>query len=171
MAGGANRTDPAPAADAEGGYPLKAAFLFNFIQYVEWPDNKQGGAEFALCVLGQNPFGASLQPLQSKTALGLPVVVKEIRQASESHRCHMLFIAESERPQLPKVLADLAGAGVLTVGDADGYAEAGVMIGFVVRQHKLRFAINLDAAKNGNVRISAHLLRLAEIVRNADLKD
>lgn len=151
-----------------GGYPLKAAFLYNFIQYVKWPEAKEANpGQFVLCVLGQNPFGAALEPLKSKTALNAPLAVKELRQAGELGQCHILFISASEQPHLAKILAETKDAGVLTVGDTEGYAEAGVAINFVLRQQKLRFAINPDAAKSSQVHISAHLLRLAEIVQSS----
>lgn len=156
------------AEEASSGYPLKAAFLYNFIQYVKWPEAKEANAgQFVLCVLGQNPFGAALEPLKSKTALNAPLVVKELRQAGEAAQCHILFISASEQPHLAKILGETKDAGVLTVGDTEGYAEAGVAINFILRQQKLRFAINPDAAKGSQVRISAHLLRLAEIVQSS----
>lgn len=159
----------AQEAESGSGYELKAAFLYNFIQYVTWPDTKENTGEFNLCLLGKNPFGVALQALQGKTALNLPLKVKELRQVGEAQSCHLLFISASEQARLPDIVAALQGGGVLTVSDTEGDAEAGVVINFVLRQNKLRFAINPDAAKSNGLRISAHLLRLAEIVHSGGL--
>jgi hypothetical protein len=148
---------------------LKAAFLYNFIQYVEWPAGKLPQDEaFPLCFLGGNPFSDAFDAVQEKKAARLRLNLKEVRLEDAAKACRMLYIGASQQSKLPRVLAALAGSGVLTVADTEGYAEAGVMINLVTRQRNLRFQINLQSARRDGLQISAHLLRLAEKVFGVD---
>ena len=121
---------PAQTAPAQE-YQLKAVFLFNFAQFVEWPPQA---------------FPDRQVPLE------------------EIKSCHVLFISRSESDRLGEILAGLKGRNILTVSDADGFAQHGGMIRFVTEKNKIRLRINLDAAKAANLTISSKLLRPAEIV-------
>ena len=153
-----------------GEYQVKAAFLFNFAKFVEWPpetmDNSRG--PIAICVVGQNPFGQSLNDAVSgKTISGRPIAVRMMATYAVGDGCHILFVSGSERKRLPSILEAARNAGVLTVGDGEGFASEGGMIGFKLDEGKVRFEINLLAAERQKLHISSKLLSLALIVRNA----
>jgi hypothetical protein len=161
---------PARAADLRETpteYQLKAVFLFNFAQFIEWPpatfpDPK---APLVIGVLGDDPFGASLDETVRDEMIGQrKLVVERYRRVEEITRCHILFISQSEAGRLKPILAQLRGRNTLTVCDTPGYALRGVMIRFVTDKNKIRLRINLEAAKAAGLVISSKLLRPAEIV-------
>lgn len=147
-------------------YAVKAAFLYNFAKFVEWPQSAfpELQAPLALCVLGADPFGRELdRAVRGKTAQGRPVVVRRLAGPEVSDLCHVLFVASSERERFAEVLGGVAGRSVLTVGEEDDFARAGGMISFVVRDARVRFAIDLDAAERAGLKLSSRLLDLAEL--------
>lgn len=148
-------------------YQVKAAFLFNFTQFVGWPTNAFSGtdAPFTIGVLGDNPFGDFLkETVRGEKAGGHQIVVKHCQQANDAGDCQILFISASESKRLKSVLAALKGRKILTVGDTEGFAKNGGVIRLVTEQNKIRFQINLEAAKAAGLTVSSKLLRLAEIV-------
>ena len=158
---------PAKAATAPTEYRVKAVFLFNFAQFVEWPADAftDPGQPFVIGVLGKDPFGAELDAVvNGETVAQRALVVERYRNIEELHHCHILYIARSEIGNLPQILATLAGRSVLTVSDADGDDQAGVMIRLVNRSNRVRLQIDVGAAKAGHLTISSKLLRPAEIV-------
>lgn len=145
-------------------YQLKAAFLFNFAMFVEWP--QQAFAErtspFVIGVLGENPFHDDLsKTLQNKKIDDHPLVVKEIRVPADATNCHLLFISASEKKRLPELLQSLKGTSVLTVSEIEQFTEEGGMINFVLQGTKVRFQINKDTASAAGLRISSKLMNLA----------
>jgi len=158
----------APARSAQAGeYEVKAVFLFNFSQFVDWPASAFETPEsaFVIGVLGEDPFGAILdEVVRGETVRGRPMVVRRYRSTKEIQDCHILFIARSERHALEDILADLENRSILTVGDLDDFAARGGMITLVQRTHRIRLQINLEAARRVNLAISSKLLRPAEIV-------
>jgi len=149
-------------------YQIKAVFLFNFAQFVEWP-----GTAFAqtnsivIGVLGEDPFGAYLdEAVRGEEINGHPLVVQRYRQVKDVKTCHILFINATEAHQLKQVLTALKSKNVLTVSDADNFTKQGGMIRFVTEDRKTRIRINLEAAKEADLSISSKLLRLADIVTN-----
>ena len=148
-------------------YDLKAAFLFNFAQFVEWPPEAfpDEHVPFVIGVLGQDPFGRSLDEIvANETVRDRQIVVRRCRSLQEAATCHILFISRSETPRLNDILEFLDGKSVLTVGEAEGFSARGGMINLVVVQNKLQVKINLLAAKTAKLTISSTLLRQAEIV-------
>ena len=148
-------------------YDLKAAFLFNFAQFVEWPPESLHDVNslFVIGVLGLDPFGKSLDEIvANETVRDRRIVIRRCRTLQEAANCHILFISRSESARLNDILEFLDGKSVLTVSDADGFSVRGGMIHFVVVQNKLQVKINLVAAKAARVTISSKLLRQAEIV-------
>jgi hypothetical protein len=146
-------------------YQLKAAFLFNFAKFVEWPEEafSEPKAPIIIGVLGENPFGEQLeQTVRGKTINGRPFTVKELRSLPEARNCHILFISTSEKARLPAIFDSLRGASVLTVGEAENFTEAGGMINFVLEGGKIRFQVNDAAAKSAQLKISSKLLSLAQ---------
>jgi hypothetical protein len=145
-------------------YELKAAFLYNFVKFVEWPPDAFVGerSPLTLCVFGEDPFGGSLDGAVRGETLGeRPLTIQRPDDLDELRDCQVLFVSRSERNRMAEVLARVEGAPVLTVGDADGFLRAGGMINFVLEENKVRFLINQTAAERGRLRISTKLLRLA----------
>ncbi len=148
-------------------YQVKAVFLFNFAQFVEWPSPAFPEAQTPLVigVLGDDPFGAYLdETVRGETVNHRPLVVRRFRSVEEIDTCHVLFISRSEADRLGETIASLKGRNILTVGDTEGFSRRGVMIRFVTVDNKIRLRINLDAAKAAQLTISSKLLRPAELV-------
>jgi hypothetical protein len=148
-------------------YKLEAVILFNFAQYVEWPTNafKSPSAPVVVGVLGSNPFGNALdETFQGETVNNRKLEVRRFNRAEEVRDCHILFISDSEEPRLQQIFDKLRGKPILTVSEIVGFAESGGAVRFVMVGSKIRFRINLEAARQNNLVISSKLLRLAEIV-------
>ena len=149
----------APAAE----YQVKAVFLFNFAQFVEWPPSAfpQGQTSLVIGVLGQDPFGSYLDDtVRGERVNNRPLTVRRYRRLEEIQTCHVLFISRSEAERMDQILASLKYRKILTVADAEGPAGARVMIRFVTQQNKIRLRINPEAARAANLTISSKLLRL-----------
>ena len=148
-------------------YRLKAAFLYNFAKFVEWPAEASSDEKsaFILGVLGENdPFGPALESIRGKTVRGRTLTIKRFEGLQDLAACHILFIASSEKEQLEGALEFLEGSSVLTVGEMERFAEMGGIINFVVKKNRLRFEINLDAGRRAGLEISSQLLNLADSV-------
>ncbi len=147
-------------------YSVKAVFLYNFIQFIEWPSQWFPGPTevFYLCVLGRDPFGPALDALTSEQVKGRPLGIRRLETLMHISPCHVLFISESEEHHLPQIFRALGGKGILTVGDTDGFVEMGGIIQFLSNGKKLRFAINVAAAQRAHLIISSKLLKLARII-------
>jgi len=151
-------------------YELKAAFLFNFLQFVEWPADSFAAADspIVLGVLGADPFGQSLDQLAQDAAVnGRRIVVRRYERSEDIDVCHLLFVSLGNAGRLKAVIAALNGRAILTVGDADGFLEQGGMIQFVTQDNRIRLRINLDVAKAARLTLSSKLLRPAQIVTTA----
>jgi len=162
LAGGDGRAQESQTQPTE--YQIKAAFIFNFARFVEWPPQAFNGskAPFVIGILGENPFHDDLeQTVRDKTIDDHPMVVKEFRSPTDATNCHILFISTSEKPRLAQILKGLRGASVLTVGEMDRFAESGGMINFIVQGTKIRFKINNEVATSAGLKISSKLLNLA----------
>jgi hypothetical protein len=147
-------------------YKIKAAFLYNFAKFVEWPNlkNADPSLPFVLGVLGDDPFGSELDVIQNKIINGRRISIKRFSSLNDYEPCHILFINPGEKNILKETLLWLKNKDALTVGDAADFAKAGGMIGFVQKQKKVRFEINIAAAENKGLSISSNLLKLATIV-------
>jgi hypothetical protein len=154
------RAQDAPPSE----YRLKAAFLFNFAKFVEWPPEAfaETNSPFVIGVLGDSPFGEELaQTVGGKDINAHPITLQTFRVAAEATNCHLLFVSTSEQKRLLEIIPRLRGAAILTVGETERFIEAGGMINFVSENHKIRFQINDDAAKGARLKISSKLLSLA----------
>jgi len=155
------------AAVPPAEYRVKAVFLFNFAQFVDWPPDAftAPGQPFVIGVLGKDPFGAELDAVvRGETVSHRSLVVERYYNIAELHDCHILYIARSEMGHLPQILKALEGRSVLTVSDADGDDQTGVMIRLVNRSNRVGLQIDVGAAKASHLTISSKLLRPAEIV-------
>jgi hypothetical protein len=157
----------APLFGAEAAeYEVKAAFLYNLARFVEWPKEALGAraAQFQLCVYGQDPFDGALTPIEGKEIDGKEVVVRRLGPTESVAGCHMVFVSASQQHELGLLIHKLAEKPVLTVGDTPGYAKDGVIVNFYLEQRKVRFEINVQAAKSAGLRMSSKLLALAKII-------
>jgi hypothetical protein len=148
-------------------YEVKAVFLFNFSQFVDWPATAfaDDSSPLVIGVLGSDPFGPTLDEIvRGETVNGRPLVVRRYQSLDQVDDCHILFIDRSQEPRFETILAALKDRNVLTVGDFDGFAERGGMIRFVTVGNKIRLRINLAAAQDAKLMISSKLLRPAQIV-------
>ena len=151
-----------------GEYQIKAAFLFNFGQFVTWaPDAfPTAAAPFVICVLGDDPFGTTLDEIvEGATLQGRPTRVERYREVEDVGDCQILFVSNSELPRLDRILAALGGRSILTVGEAETFAAHSGIIRFLIVDSRLRLEINAAAAENAGLRISSRLLSLADVVR------
>jgi YfiR/HmsC-like len=149
-------------------YEVKAAYLYNFGRFVEWPGKvaaAQGGS-FTVCVLGQDPFGPRLDAtLAGETIGGKTIVAKRVSSAEESGNCQILFLSLTDDSRLNKIIADLDKKAVLTVSDAPQFVKRGGMIQFVLEGKKVRFEVNLTATQHAGLTLSSELLKVATAVR------
>lgn len=153
--------------EAPTEYQVKAVFLFNFAQFVEWPSAAFADARAPLVigVVGEDPFGPYLdEVIRGETVRGRSLSVRRYQGSEELGGCHILFISSSESARLAQILASLGDRPILTVGDTEGYAMRGVMIRLISAQNRIRMRINANAAKTAGLTISSKLLRPAEIV-------
>jgi hypothetical protein len=148
-------------------YQVKAAYLYGFGRFVEWPDGATvaGDGTFVLCVLGEDPFGRLLdQAAEGGSLKRQPVTVRRIDRAEEGGACDTLFVSASEQPRLPRILSVLNRRPVLTVGDSPEFARQGGMIGFSMDGGRVRFTVNLVAAQDAGLMLQSELLRVAAAV-------
>ena len=161
LAGGCLPAEP-PVADE---YPVKAAFLFNFAKFVEWPAAAFKGPEdpVAICVLGQNPFGTALEDVvRDKTVANRAFVVRGVLNTQQATTCQILFVSASERKRFRILLDELKGRSILTVGEGDDFTANGGIINFRLKDARVRIEIDAGAANRAGLHISSKLLSLAE---------
>jgi len=165
-AGGAAGAEPAPATGSAtyGEYLVKAAFLYNFAKFTEWPNAAyaNGAAPLRVCVLGRDPFGTALETIDGKRIKQRLVATLRILRLDQASRCQILYISASERDRLGAILAQLARAPILTVTDLPGLDSPGAIINFQTVADKVRFGIDTDHADLAGLSFSSKLLSLAE---------
>jgi hypothetical protein len=147
-------------------YQVKAAFLYNFTQFVEWPPDAFPGptAPMTLCVAGVNPFGALLDQLVAgEVHDGRRFAVRRVTPAGDFTGCHVLFVPRTERARTAAILARARGPATLTVGEFPEFLAAGGIVNFFLEENKVRFEIQQAAAERAGLRISSRLLRLARV--------
>jgi hypothetical protein len=155
-------------AQAVEEYQVKAAFLYNFAKFIDWPADafKSPKDPLVVCVLGQNPFGGALEDvIRGKTVEGRPFALRQISNAEEASSCQILFVSSESGKQFRSLAGNLKPAGILTIGEAPGFASSGGVVNFKLDQGRVRFEINVDAAEHAQLHISSKLLSLAQIVR------
>ncbi|MGD9722869.1 MAG: YfiR family protein [Pirellulales bacterium] len=163
---------PARADQSEGFIsreaPLKALFLYNFGHYVEWPEDAFTSADqpFVIGILGTAPVHASLREIAAtRTVAERRIVIKQFASPDAIEPCHILFVGSTvPAPLAQRAVARLKGLPVLTVGEMPGFAAQGGCINFFIQDNKIRFEVNLEAARQQRLKVSAKLLALAKIV-------
>ena len=159
------------AQEAPTEYQVKAAYLFNFLKFVEWPGDAPADTHgrWIFGIVGENPFRDELtQIITGKTVQGHELEVRQFQSGEDFRDCRVLFISASEKKRLPTMLAALNGSSVLTVGDMDHFIESGGMIQFVMEEKRVRFAIDISASSRARLKVSSKLLSLARTVTGTE---
>jgi hypothetical protein len=168
------------AADATSlEYPVKAAFIYNFAKFVEWPAARMPQIDVPLVIgiVGEDPFGPVLDELVDKEnarssggAGGRRLVVRRLSPSEDLKQCHVLFISRSARDSLAQILGAVKSEGVLTVSEIDGFSRRGGMLGLNVVDDVLKTELNLDTAERAGLKISSRLSKVVQIVRGESAK-
>lgn len=148
-------------------YQVKAAFLFNFVQFVDWPRERFADAQTPICIgiLGEDPFGSVLEDLlRGEKVRDRAFAVRRSATEENLGGCHVVFVSQSERDRTRRILPALADKSILTVGEVEGFASAGGIINFRIEGNRVRFEINPAAAEREGLKISSQLLSLGTIV-------
>jgi len=154
-------------------YLIKAGFIFNFAKFVEWPPTTfaQPDSPIVIGILGTDPFGTIIDHIvQDKKIGGRGFVVKRLKwgaEAKDLRECKILFVGASERAHIDELVQIVKFLPILTVGETPGFAEHGGVIRFVLEDNRVRFEVNVDAARQGGLTISSRLLTLARIIQQA----
>lgn len=153
---------------AESEYDVKAAYLYKFTKFVEWPRTAFASAEapFVIGVIGRDPFGELDRLIQGNTTGARRIEVRHFTaNDSEAFReCQMIFVSASEQHRLGAIVAAVQGRPVLLVGESEGFASAGGMLGFALRENRVGIEVNSAAARQARLKISSQLLNIAKIV-------
>ena len=146
-------------ADELPEYRLKAAILYNFVQFTEWPS--EVGPALDLCVVGQDPFGQEIDALQDKPAGVRHLAVHRKTESESLKGCSIVFIVPASMGSLARFISDIHDGAVLTVADSPGATRRGVILNMSINQGKVAFEVNLKAAKAARLKLSSKVLRLA----------
>jgi hypothetical protein len=172
-------------------YQIKAAFLYNFIKFVDWPEEKTAGSDntINIGIIGEDPFEDAFEPIKDKRIKGRNVVIKRFKSIKELKKnggkgkpelhpeidaikkCHLLFICSSEKKNSGEIIKALNDSSVLTVGETAGFLEDGGIIKFIMEEQKIRFEINATTAEETKLKIRSKLLRLARKVAWRDRQE
>jgi hypothetical protein len=144
---------------------VKAGFVYNFAKFAEWPAGALNGAQIGLCLIGADPLGSVFAVLEGRTLQGRTLAVRRNVRIDELKTCAIVFITDVDERRQSDALRALRGLPVLTVGDADGFADAGGMIGLVTADDRIQFEVNLDPAQRAGLKINSQLLQLARAVK------
>jgi hypothetical protein len=151
-------------------YQIKAAFLYNFMLYTEWPPSafEKNDSPIVLAIAGEDPFGNQLDAaVRGKTVRGRAIDVHRYDQMSEVSACHLLFVSVDQSKNFPLFLQRHRELSLLSVGESEDFTRAGGVIQFVIEENKVRFEVNTDAADRAHLKLSSKLLSLAKIVRDS----
>lgn len=151
---------------ASSEYQLKAVFLFNFAQFVEWPPEAfdEAASSLNICVAGNDPFGPELEAvMQGERVGGRLLAIERLTDVDAAPNCHLVYVNQPEE-QLRETLRKLKGKPVLTVGETQSFMNSGGMIRFNMDGKKIRLIINPKAADESQLRLSSKLLRSSELI-------
>jgi YfiR/HmsC-like len=164
----------AQASDSDSSeYLIKAGFIYNFAKFVEWPSTAfaQPDSPIVIGILGTDPFGSLIDQIVENKKIGSRgFVVKRLKWGTdlkELRDCKILFVGDSERAHIDELVQIVKSLPILTVGETPRFAERGGVIRFVLEDNRVRFEINVDAARQADLTISSRLLTLARIIQQA----
>lgn len=155
-------------AQSSREYNIKAVFLYNFTQFVEWPTDalRKPDAPFIIGILGNDPFRSAIdEAVAGEKVKGHQIMVQRYQNVKDIKNCNILFISNTEGGKLREILAALPNKNILTVSDIPEFAATGGIIRFMTKENKIKLQINLLASKEADLNISSKLLQVAEIVR------
>ena len=155
----------APQINAE--YKLKAAFLYNFTRFVEWPENAFSSttSPVIIGIIGEDPFGAFIDELVSNEKIGnRSIIIRRFKGVTDIANCHILYICYQQTEKIAAVLSTASNKGILTIADAPPFTRMGGMVQFYTDKNKIRMQINNGAAKRAGLNISTKLLSVAKVV-------
>ena len=157
---------PLAAQDEIPAHQVKAAFIYNFTKFVTWPAASFAGASqpIRLGVLGHDALADALRVVEGRTAQGRTVEVRRMGPGDDLRSCHLLYVAASEQSHLAQVLADTAGAPVLTVGDTPGFTAAGGVFDFFLDGDRVRIEVCVTRAAARGLKISSKLLQVSRVL-------
>lgn len=157
-------SDAAAAGASLSEYEIKAALIHKFANYGQWPDESDR-TEFRIGILGKDPFGADLSRiLDSKSVHEKKIVLLYSEEPSELKSCQIVFISSSEKGRLDQMFSTFKDANILTIGDSQGFAETGGIIGFFEKDQQIHFKVNMATLKETNLFLGARLLRAAKLI-------
>lgn len=158
---------PPQKRTATNEHEVKAVFLFNFAQFVEWPtkDLPESNSPIIIGILGKDPFGVYLEEtIRGEAVNGHPLAIEHYTDPAEIKNCHILFITAGKTTRFDTIIKALEGKDILTVSDGNNFVKQGGMIRFLTENNKIRLRINLKAVKASGITISSKLLQLSEII-------
>ncbi len=147
---------------------VKSAIILNMARYIDWPAESfnSDGAPMSFCYAGQGTLSTSLSSLQGKTVKGHPVTVRRMNSSSDIAGCHVVVVDATERRNAAAIVDRTRRLPILTVGDIPGFSRDGGMVELFLQAGKVRFEVNLAAARQGRLKISSQLLKVARVVRS-----
>lgn len=152
----------AVSAQPVSEYDVEAAYLYNFGKFVRWPDSAQKNPTFDICILGDDPFGGTLDKLIANDQMdGKPIRKRIIGRSAEATGCAIVYISDSEAGNLHRILTHFAGGSELLVSNLPDFARRGGMIQFILQGDRVRFEVNLDPATQSHLVLSSELLKVA----------
>ncbi len=155
------------AAPAAGEYQIKSVFVYNFVNFVTWPETtfSSSDSDFNICLLGDDPFGMLLDvTTEGQRAGDRPIVVQRIRKISDIRPCQILFVSDSEKERLADIFAFTERYTILTVSDIENFIEQGGMVEFFNSNNKVRLGINPKLARKADLHIDANLIQLSTVI-------
>jgi len=148
-------------------YDLKAAFIYNFTKFIEWPnENKNNKPAMIVGIIGKDPFGPSISSIGGKNVRGKKLIIKDIEYLDNIRECDVLFIAASEKHRLKNILKYLVAKPILTIADTETFGERGVIINLYIENDKVKFEINAEAARKAGLKINPNLMMLGKLVKS-----
>ena len=145
-------------------YEVKAAYLYNFIKFVNWPADAfpEAGSPLVIGIAGTDPFGGNLEKMvQGKIINTRRLLVRQASRAEDLRGCHLVFVPRTDALRVGAVLEALNGLSVLTVGEEENFAQRGGVVGFLREGERISFEINLEAAERSRLTISSKLAKVA----------
>jgi hypothetical protein len=155
-------------AEASSEYLIKAGYIYNFAKLVEWPATAfaQPNSPIVIGIVGTDPFGPIIDKvLEGKKINGHPFLIRRLRPTADVKECHIVFIGSSMEPHIADAIRLTRGSPILTISEIPGFADHGGIIHLTLEQNKVRFEVNVDAAKEADLNISSRLLVLAKVIQ------
>jgi hypothetical protein len=163
--------DPRVLAQSIGEYQVKAAYLYNFAKFIQWPSEAFANDQspLYLCIVDNDPFGQPLDGIaQGKMINGHALIIRRTTNLDDVKTCQIVFIGSSDKKRLSELLRRLKGSSALAVGESRDFTSMGGGIQFYLENDRIRFCINVDALQRAHLAASSKLLALAKIVHDQE---